>query len=237
MQKLNNKHTYFFFLMVAKTTLFCAQVKESAYVYSDKRLPGNYKSAYTDKAYIYEKQAPTFIDQLSEWFLKLLIRLLQNIGVKSPKLQNISIFFYVIIAAIAIYFIVKIILKKEGQWLFKRKSADNNLVYQTEVEQIETANFEQLISESNAKSNYRLSVKYYYLWTLQQLSEQGLIELNNLKTNADYQSEIENTQHVSLFQSISYYYNYVWYGEFEIDLHEFGQIEKQYTTLLNQLSK
>ena len=234
--KLKSAH-YFLGILLLVCTKVLAAVKESFYQYSDKMIPLDYKSYYDSKDYIYKKQDPSFIQNLKEWVLELLNRILRNVGVDSKNSEYIALVFYVLIAAIAVYVIAKMFLQQDGQWVFKRKKDVQTLIYDTEVAAIETADFEELISQALLDNEYRLSVKYYYLWVLQKLSEQELIILNNLKTNADYQLEIKDTEYVEIFKRVSYYYNYVWYGEFNIDVVAFNSIQEIYTTFLKDLSK
>lgn len=234
--KLKSAH-YFLGILLLVCTKVLAAVKESFYQYSDKMIPLDYKSYYDSKDYIYKKQEPSFIQNLKEWVLELLNRILRNVGVDSKNSEYIALVFYVLIAAIAVYVIAKMFLQQDGQWVFKRKKDVQTLIYDTEVAAIETADFEELISQALLDNEYRLSVKYYYLWVLQKLSEQELIILNNLKTNADYQLEIKDTEYVEIFKRVSYYYNYVWYGEFNIDVVAFNSIQEIYTTFLKDLSK
>ncbi|MGY5351814.1 hypothetical protein ACXGQW_04505 [Wenyingzhuangia sp. IMCC45533] len=227
--------TYYFCFFVFSSLNTWSQTKERAFEYSERTFPERYKDNYTSKDYVYEVQEPSFMIQLKKWLLDALIRLLNNIGVSSPNLKYFSTFFYIVIALIAIYIIVKMILKNESQWIFRKKRKDNSLIYETEIENIEKANFSELVRSSVTNKDFRLATKYYYLWVLQKLSERGLIELNNLKTNADYQLEIEDSQHITLFKSVSYYYNYVWYGEFAIDETSFDKIKETYAQLLKDL--
>ena len=124
---------------------------------------------------------------------------------------------------------------KEGAWIFRKSKSQNNLTYQNEVEIIEMANFEELIKKATQLEDYRLAVKYGYFWVLQKFAEKEIIELSNLKTNADYQLETEDTPYQQPFKSISYYYNYIWYGEFIIDKTAYDKVEAIYKELLNNI--
>jgi hypothetical protein len=49
------------------------------------------------------------------------------------------------------------------------------------------------------------------------MSEKQIIEWDAEKTNSDYVYEIKNEQFKNNFNYLSYLYNYIWYGEFDID--------------------
>lgn len=227
------KHIVWILFVYTLKTL--ANTQDTIYTYSHKFLPKDYKSNYTSNDYIYEKTAPGFLDILLEKLASLFLKFLQSIGANTKNLETYKTVFYFIVAIIAVYIIAKMFLQKEGQWIFRKTKQNNTLVYDTEVNTIETTNFKEVIQKTTKKQQYRLVVKYYYLWVLQKLSEKDFIELNNLKTNADYQLEIEETKFDAQFKNISYYYNYVWYGEFEIDLDSFQKIEPIFLELLNSI--
>ncbi|NIJ44200.1 flagellar biogenesis protein FliO [Wenyingzhuangia heitensis] len=222
------------------TTLFlfvCVFVMKAAndtIVRVERKIPDNYKEAFTSKDYIYQDQEPPFFLKLKMWLAQFLYSIYNLLGINSKEFYYVKLVFYTLIIIAAIYIIARMIFYKEGNWIFK-KSKNNSLTYQTEIEEIELSDFNLLVKESVDNNNYRLAVKYYYLWVLQKLSEQEIIELSNLKTNSDYQLETENTPYFQNFKSVSYYYNYIWYGEFMIDKEAFEKIESSYQQLLNQL--
>jgi hypothetical protein len=49
------------------------------------------------------------------------------------------------------------------------------------------------------------------------MSEKGIIKWDIEKTNSDYLYEITNETRRDEFAYLSYLYNYIWYGEFELD--------------------
>jgi len=77
--------------------------------------------------------------------------------------------------------------------------------------------FEKLIQKSLELDEKRLSVRYYYLWLLKKMSEKHIIDWDLEKTNTDYLYEIKNQAQKEEFAYLSYLYNNIWYGEFELD--------------------
>ncbi|MGY5355010.1 hypothetical protein [Wenyingzhuangia sp. IMCC45467] len=206
-------------------------------VKANRFIPKNYKENYTADEYIYTIQEPGFLLALKIWFKELILSLLNNVGVgmNTDAFKYLKLVFYFLIFVAAVYIIVRMFFYKEGNWIFRKNKHQNNLTYENEVEIIETANFKTLIEKAIKKEDYRLAVKFNYLWILQKLAENKIIELSNLKTNADYQLETEETPYAKEFNSISYYYNYIWYGEFMIDKTAYEKIEATYNELLNNI--
>jgi hypothetical protein len=120
-----------------------------------------------------------------------------------------------------IYLIVKSIMNKEGQWIFGKKS-DRSVIRYDEIEKnLHLVDFEKLIKDSIKLDEKRLTIRYYYLWLLKKMSEKQVIEWDIEKTNSDYLYEIKNEKLKEQFGYVSYLYNYIWYGEFDIDSSTF----------------
>ena len=92
---------------------------------------------------------------------------------------------------------------------------------------------EKLIKQANANGEYRLTVRYYYLWMLKQFSDKEIIRWDIEKTNSDYQYEIKDATLKEEFNYLSYLYDYCWYGEFDINKEQIQQIEKAFAKTIN----
>ncbi len=181
----------------------------------------DFQKNYTDSDFIYESKAK----EKGAWerFRERLRRLYESLfGFKTSdqadKAIDITIYSLALLLTIGvIYLIVKALMNDEGKWIFGR-SSDKKLVTYDELEQslLET-NFQKLIAESEKNGNQRLTIRYYYLWLLKSLSEKGHIEWDIEKTNSDYAQEIKDSQLKKEFEYLSYLYDYIWYGEFEVD--------------------
>ena len=60
------------------------------------------------------------------------------------------------------------------------------------------------------------------------MAKNHYIEWDIEKTNTDYLYEIKNPIHKEEFTYLSYLYNYIWYGEFEIDERMFQKAENRF---------
>lgn len=107
--------------------------------------------------------------------------------------------------------------------------------FKEDIENIETADELHLfnfLSKIKQAENTRIAVRYYYLWLLQSLSKQGLIKFNKDKTNQQYADELKHHKSSSLFNTCTYYYNYVWYGDHMPSDEEYEKIVSYFKTLL-----
>ncbi|MFM2213404.1 MAG: hypothetical protein RL427_667 [Bacteroidota bacterium] len=201
----------------------------------------NLKSKYNGSDYQYEVKVSgkslwdRFIEWLAYWFKKIFglndLEKSKNYAEITLKIIACLIVIYVI------YLIVKVILNKEGQWVFG-KSTTKKIIHDDAIEKnLIHVDFEKLIKDTLKSGNHRLVVRYYYLWVLKNLSEQSIIEWHAEKTNTDYIYEIQSADLKTEFQYLSYLYNYIWYGEFEITEATFEHAKKAFEHTIQSLRK
>lgn len=198
-----------------------------------------FQEKYTDDEFIYEVK----VQELSAWerFLEWLYDLFERLFNSSSRENTediVEIILKVLAAALiifVIYLIVKAIMNGEGSWVFG-KSSDKKVINYEEIEKnIHLVDFEKLIKETLKNGENRLAIRYYYLWLLKIMSAKQLIEWDVEKTNSDYLYEIKNSSIKSQFEYVSYLYNYIWYGEFELDEVTFVKAKKAFDNLINSL--
>lgn len=207
----------------------------------DRRQYENLKEKYSSDDFIYERTVENsgWWTRFKKWlsdFFKDLFDL--NSDIKASEFTDIALkLFYVVIFLLVVFFIVKAIINNEGNWVFG-KSSDKSIIPVIDIENnIYSTDFKSLIASAEGDDNYRLAVRYYYLWLLKTLSEAEIINYDVEKTNSDYYIEIEQTQTKEEFSYTSYLYNYIWYGEFDIDDHQFQKAKMAFTHFLNSIKK
>lgn len=125
--------------------------------------------------------------------------------------------FAVIVIGFVLYFLIRFLLGKDGNFFFSKKNK-KIIIADTELhENIHEINFPKTISEFEQKKDFRSAIRYRFLWILKQLADKKLIEWNPEKTNRDYFAEIKSDSLKNHFGKLVYIFDYVWYGEFEID--------------------
>lgn len=123
----------------------------------------------------------------------------------------------ILIAALyGVYILVTVLMGKEGNWLFGKKSDLRSLTYGHDDADIATSDYMSLIENAVSKSDYRQAVRYQYLYLLQRLAGHGIITLHREKTNTDYRYEIRDKNLADAFSYVSYIYDHAWYGAFEM---------------------
>ncbi len=128
-----------------------------------------------------------------------------------------------------VYLIFRFLL---GVDLIRYKSQSQSLgnkVYLTDEERIiHEEDLLQLIQQAIAHKDFRLAVRYYYLFTLKQLKDAGLIQWHADKTNRDYVRELSKTELKPLFKNLTFIYDYVWYGNYRPKAEDFEHIEADF---------
>lgn len=205
----------------------------------NRRSFDNLNDVYSGEDFVYERTVEStgwwtrFKQWLNDWFKDLFN--LKNQG-QASKATNIAIKIAgVIIFLLVIYFIFKAVMNDEGSWVFG-KSSDKPIISVTDIENnVHATNFKALIASAESENNYRLAVRYYYLWLLKTLTHAEIIEYDVEKTNSDYQNEIASSELKKKFSYTSYLYNYIWYGEFDVNQIQFDKAKHAFNNLLKDL--
>lgn len=133
------------------------------------------------------------------------------------------------LAIVFVLFIIYRLFLTEG--VFRRETRPVK-PEQPEVEE-ETitsgTDFNALIRQAVQRNNFRLAVRYQYLRSLHKLADKGFIELSPDKTNYRYVREIKDSRLQNDFAAITLNYEYVWYGEFEIESDIYQKMEPGFT--------
>lgn len=207
-------------------------------VHKDRSFSSDFKEKYKTPEFTYESKTKAksawdrFWDAIRRFFDELF-----SSGNRAATSSNFDIFMKILaflIVAGAIYMVVRIILNKEGMWIFGR-SRKNITVQDVSEEDIHQMDFRLLTQDTKRAGNYRLAIRYYYLWLLKKLSANEIIDWHWDKTNSDYLYEIKNTILKKDFEYLSYVYDYSWYGDFPIDEAAFAKAEKAFLKTLNTL--
>ncbi len=131
-------------------------------------------------------------------------------------------------------------------WLFLKVNPKEMLFEKQDPPQIELTedediiqnqDIQQLINQALQNNNYRLAIRYYYLFVLKKLSDLEFIQWESQKTNTDYIKELKDTELTHQFKRITRLYDYIWYGSFEVNEKSYQQAEKEFLTISNQIQK
>jgi len=206
-------------------------------VYTNRSFKKGYKENYTGSKFEYTEKPRT--ESLWDRFWAWVWRLINGYynSNEDGSVSGFGMLFYigaVLFVLLAAYFIARAVMKKDGVWIFG-KSRKNISVYDADDENIHEMDFSTLIAQTRQAGNYRLGIRYYYLWLLKKLSYREIIIWHTDKTNSDYQYEIKDPALKREFEYLSYVYDHSWYGEFPIDEAAFSKAEKAFLKTINTL--
>lgn len=199
----------------------------------------NLNEKYSDNNFIYERtiEKSGWWTRFKQWLSDKIQNLfnIKNQGQASRATDLAIKIGGVLLFILVIYFIFRAVVNKEGNWVFG-KSSDKNIIPVTDIEaNIHATNFKKLIAEAEDNSNYRLAVRYYYLWLLKKLSVAEIIHYDVEKTNNDYQNEMKILEVKKEFAYTSYLYNYIWYGEFDVNNEQFHKAKRAFDSFLKSI--
>ena len=131
-------------------------------------------------------------------------------------------------------------------WLFMKVNPadvllEKQLAPQVELTEdediIQNQDIQQLIDQALQHKNYRLAIRYYYLFVLKKLSDVELIQWEAQKTNTDYIKELADDSVQHQFKSITKLYDFIWYGSFEVNEKLYLKAEKEFTSITHLIQR
>lgn len=132
---------------------------------------------------------------------------------------------------VLVFFILRTLFRGEFTGIFRRaKSISASDVISENIHEVD---FSKLVSDAKTANDYRIAVRFYYLWLLKVMSEKKIIKWHVDKTNTEYLYEIKKAEIRDDFRYLSYVFDYCWYGEFEINESEFSKIEVSFIDAIN----
>jgi hypothetical protein len=120
---------------------------------------------------------------------------------------------------------------------FKRKSRNVNdaSTNETKEENIFETDFDKAIELAKNSNDFPLATRLHYLHILLLLHQQGKIIYSKEKTNFDYLVSLGNTNLYKDFAKATRNYEFVWYGDFELNKDQYFIIETVFLNLKKQI--
>ena len=218
--------------VVAVDSLYLLQDKNSAV--NERKFKAKFKDNYKGKpeyTYVKVEKKEGLFDRIKQairnWYYRNFV---QQVG------EELNHFYYVVflrvlgffILGLVIYYLAKAFIQKDIYWIIKKKGKKISALENITTEDFKTTNFEQLVAEALEQKQYRLSIRLYYLWLLQRLQEEQKIVWAPEKTNADYTYELKEEREREEFSYLSYLYNNIWYGEYELTDEDFFKAKNSF---------
>ncbi len=173
-----------------------------------------------------------FFQRLRKRFLKWLT---QDVDGEGAELIMRILYYGIMI--LGIFLMIRFFIKSQSGRFFDKKVEDfeeinvEDINDKTPIDQIN-----QMLLNAIEANNYRVAVRLLFLRSLKLLDDKSLIRWKDGKTNHDYINELKNKNLKDHFSSCTRTFEYVWYGEFDLeDKTEFDEIFQQFETLQNKI--
>ena len=197
---------------------------------------GQLNTLREDNAFNYEVENTEYSwwEGLKNWLYNLLNTFFEWIfGVDAAPEYIAAFLKYVpyLLLGVFLYLIIRFFIKANSKNLIFSKSNENMVVLSEEERIIKSDNIQALINEALEQRNYRLAVRYYYLFVLKLLAKNDLIQWELQKTNDDYLKELSTSRLRPLFEKATQWYDHVWYGEFNLNQIGFEKAKNSFDEL------
>jgi len=140
-----------------------------------------------------------------------------------------------IVLGLLLFFILKFFLKVNTRNATDVLETIPSIQLTNDEELINNMQLNELIAQAIQVKDYRLAVRFHYLLILQKLTDKELIVWQQEKTNEDFIREVAKLKIASDFTEITQLYDFVWYGNFEINEPEFLKATTLFNTLKNKI--
>ena len=199
-----------------------------------KTFDPNFKNKYKGEEFDYTTIKPK--ESLWEKITRRIKKIIESVfgelnpGKATSITEVVLKLFGIIVIGFALYFIIRYIVGKDGNFFFSRKNKKVNIQSGDLHENIHEINFPETILEFEKKGDFRSAIRYQFLFLLKKLSDKKLIDWNPEKTNRDYLYELKSEKLKENYKQLAYIFDNVWYGEFDIDENDYQYYKTKFQT-------
>jgi hypothetical protein len=186
------------------------------------------KNLKSDEALQY-KEAPTIAESLFDRFIKLLGQFLDSL-VQGAVTTNWGRVISYLLGLGLLVVLIMMLLKVNAFKVFYGGQAASSMPYHVLDENIHEMDFDALIQEAIGSGEYRKATRLVFLNALKILADKNFIHWEQGKTNHDYLSEVTAAELKPGFNELNYYFEYAWYGNFNINHEKFLKVQQEFNT-------
>lgn len=197
-----------------------------------KNFQEKFRSKYKSPDFDYTTTKPK--ESLWQKLQKRIVKILEAIFGQVDPLKSATYavyilrFFAIILGGLVLYFLIRFLVNKNGNFFFGKKKQKFDIANQDIQENIHEINFPQTIENYESQKDFRSAVRYRFLFVLKKLADKNLLNWNPEKTNKDYLAELKNSNLKENFGELIYIFDYVWYGEFEVTESDYSSFKKKF---------
>jgi len=213
-----------FFLLLMRTGTCAAQILTDSSTVSVRTLSSKAIESYSSQKQFQYHTLSNYTYKTNRWLNDILIWLTDNI------FQNVSseIILTILIAILLTIFFLQVSNVSFNSF-FRKKSQTLPDILHSETALISWADYNALIANALNNSDFRLALRFQFLRLLFAMNERKIVSLSDEKTNYDYLKEISNHEIKKDFEPLVYSYEYVWYGEYELDQPMYNSLNTSFS--------
>jgi len=175
------------------------------------------------------KEPPTIAESLWDRFILWLRQLISSIFESAVTTDWGRVLVYVV-GLILLVVLIMAILRVNAFKIFSSGDGVSTYRYNALDDNIHDMDFDKLIDDAMSKKDYRLGVRLVFLYALKMLSDKDHIHWDHGKTNHDYMEELKMADLKPGFNDLNYYFEYAWYGNFNINAEMFNHVQDIFKT-------
>jgi len=143
---------------------------------------------------------------------------------------------WTLVVVTVLYGIYRLVIGN-GSFLFGKnsKKLSGTETSESEEEDLMGVNWENRLQQAITSGDFRLAVRYSYMYLLKMMQERQLIDYRNDKTNYEYAHELENTKYKQPFRKLTRQYEYAWYGQYPLSQASFTEYFNEFQDLKKQI--
>lgn len=150
--------------------------------------------------------------------------------------------FYYILGGIAViilvYIVYKLIYSKNA--FFRKDKNEGEDTESDELTYVEknlmNTNLQPYLKDAVTNQDFSLAIRYLQLLNIQKLAEAELIKWKYSKTNSDFANEIDNNLLKKDFQQCTRIFEYVWFGDFQLNQPDFERYQQDFKQFQSKIS-
>ena len=128
-------------------------------------------------------------------------------------------------------------LRQKNTKQLRRSTNDDLISTEHHIEDIHEIDFAKHIQDALNANEYTKAIRWSYLHNLKLMDDKTIIIWEPKKTNRDYYYEIKQAKLRRDFKYLTYIYDYVWFGKFELEETEAQQILSKFENFKLILNK
>ncbi|MBA3663350.1 MAG: hypothetical protein H0W61_03965 [Bacteroidetes bacterium] len=192
------------------------------------------KQIFSDPKLSYKKDIVAkkgMFERLLEWLAE---KLFGKAGYDNISTARSIIIWTIVVLSVGI--IIWLLSRSELVSLIKPKAKATSFNFTDVTEDLDSINFDQKISDAVKTGDYRLAIRWHYLKTLYIFDKRELITFAPFKTNIDYGNELKGGNDHKDFVKLSRIYDYVWYGQFNLNEANYNNNAREFETVINKIN-